>query len=285
MDPYRLSHPEELLEAYSLGILEEEEALDVESHMAVCSRCRSSVGRLQSVAASLAESLDQQAPPPSVGVRLMDAIPDIARAVYLREDKRERSPRVFPLKRVLLPLAAILVLGLFSVNLVATLLLDGQVEELQAHNTSLNRLEKLAADEAQVFQSLNELREFASHWLIDTPSLPLVLEPPGRKGRSEGLLLVAEDGRQAMLMVAGMRKLPEPLSYQVMLKRQGQQPLWVGQLKVDATGRGNVALHIPDEPIFAFDKVMLTADADAVRGIAEDGMVLEGQIIARNLSK
>ena len=159
---------------------------------------------------------------------------------------------MFPLKRVLLPLSAILGLGLFSVNLVATLLLDGQVEELQAHNTSLNRLEKLAADEAQVFQSLNELREFARYWLIDTPSLPLVLEPPGRKGRSEGLLLVAEDGRQAMLMVAGMRKLPEPLSYQVMLKRQGQQPLWVGQLKVDATGRGNVSLHIPDEPIFGF---------------------------------
>jgi hypothetical protein len=86
-------------------------------------------------------------------------------------------------------------------------------------------------------------------------------------------------------MVAGMRKLPEPLSYQVMLKRQDQQPLWVGQFKVDATGRGNVALHIPNEPIFAFDKVMLTADADAVKGIAKDGMVLEGQIIARNLSK
>ncbi len=285
MDPYRLSHPEELLEAYSLGILDEGEASEVESHMGFCSRCRFSAGRLQSVAASLAQSIDQLAPPPSVQARLMSTIPGSAPRQHSRETRRERPLRVLRLKRALLPLAAILIAGLFSANLVATVLLNGQVDELQEQGTTLKRLEKLAADEAQVIQSLNQLREFASYWLVDSKNLPLVLAPPGSKGQSEGLLLVAEDGRRAMLMVAGMKVLPEPLSYQVMLKRQDQSPLWVGQLKVDSTGRGNVALYIPNGPLFAFDKVMLTADADEVRDVGKDGMVLEGQIIAQNLSK
>ena len=287
MDPYRLSHPEELLEAYSLGVLDEEEASEVDSHMGFCSRCRFSVGRLQSVAASLAQSIDQLAPPPSVQARLMSTIPGPGSAPrqHSRVTRRERPLSVLRLKRALLPLAAILIAGLFSANLVATVLLSGQVNEIQEQGTTLKRLEKLAANEAQVIQSLNQLREFASYWLVDSQNLPLVLAPPSSKGQSEGLLLVAEDGRRAMLMVAGMKVLPEPLSYQVMLKRQHQNPLWVGQLKVDSTGRGNVALHIPNEPLFAFDKIMLTADADEVRDVGKDGMVLEGQIIAQNLSK
>ena len=285
MDPYRLSHPEELLEAYSLGVLDDLETSEVDSHLEFCSRCRFSVGRLQVAAAALAQSIDQRTPPPTVRVRLMESLPRTAPPPVFHIQEPVKPSRGFQLKRAVVPLAAVMILGLFATNLVFTWLLDGQVDDLQEQNTTLTRLEKLAGDEAQIIQSLNELREFASYWLADSPNLPLVLEPPGSKSKSEGLLLVAEDGSRAMLMVAGMRKLPEPLSYQVMLKRHNQQPLWVGQLKVDSTGRGNVALHIPNEPIYEFDKVMLTADAEEVKGIAKDGMVLEGQIIAQNLSR
>ena len=56
-DPYRLYRtPKDYSRPTPSVFWKREEASDVESHMAVCSRCRSSVGRLQSVAASLAES-------------------------------------------------------------------------------------------------------------------------------------------------------------------------------------------------------------------------------------
>ena len=217
MDPYRLSHPEELLEAYALGILEESEADEVEPHLDICPRCRFAVARLERVTASLGQSIDQVTPHASVLDRLMDAIPDTAPAPMLRQEQTMRSGHSYYLKRVLASAAIVVFVGLIAANLIATFLLNDQLDELQEQNTPETRLEKLAGTEAQVVQSLNELREFASYWLLDSPSLPLVLEPPGRKGTSEGILLVDEDGRSAVLMVAGMRKLPEPLSYQVML--------------------------------------------------------------------
>lgn len=285
MDPYRLSHPEELLEAYALGVLDESEADEVDGHLDACPRCRFAVARLERVTASLGRSIDQLTPHTSVLDRLMDAIPDTTPAAMFQQEQTMRSGRSHYMKRALAPVAIVLLVGLIAANLIATFLLNDQVDELQEQNTPGTRLEKLAGTEAQVVQSLNELRDFASYWLLDSPSLPLVLEPPGRKGTSEGILLMDEDGRSAVLMVAGLRALPEPLSYQVMLKRHNQQPIWVGQVKVDSAGRGNVALHIPQEPIFAFDKVMLTTDAEESREASTDGMVLEGQIIARNFGK
>ena len=285
MDPYRLSHPEELLEAYALGVLDESEADEVDGHLDTCPRCRFAVARLERATASLGRSIDQLTPHASVLDRLMDAIPDTPPAPMLRQEQTMRSGRSYYLKRVLAPVAIVVFVGLIAANLVATFLLNDQVDELQEQNMPGTRLEKLAGTEAQVVQRLDELREFASYWLLDSPSLPLVLEPPSRKGTSEGILLMDEDGRSAVLMVAGLRALPEPLSYQVMLARQNQQPIWVGQVKVDSTGRGNVALHIPNEPIFAFDKVMLTTDAEESREASTDGMVLEGQIIARNFGR
>ncbi len=285
MDPYRLSHPEELLEAYALGVLDESEADEVDGHLDICSRCRFAVARLERATASLGQSIDQISPHASVLDRLMDAIPDTSPAAMFRQEQTMRSGRSNYLRRALAPVAIVVFVGLIAANLIATFLLNYQVDELQEQNTPGTRLEKLAGNEAQVVQSLNELRDFASYWLLDSPSLPLVLEPPGRKGTSEGILLMDEDGRSAVLMVAGLRTLPEPLSYQVMLARQNQKPIWVGQVKVDSAGRGNVALHIPQEPIFAFDKVMLTTDVEESREASTDGMVLEGQIIARHFGR
>ena len=286
MDLDRLSHPEELLEAYALGVLEEAEALEVESHLDACYRCRQSAGRLQMVAASLAGAVQGRRPPATLRRRLMDALPRSAPAAEYRLEAPPppHRPFAFRLRRVLAPLAAVLVAGLIAANLVATSQLYLQVKDMEEQNASLTRLEKLSDAEAQDIHSLDELRTFASYWLADSPNMPLVLQPPESRGSSEGILLVDEDGRRAMLMVAGMRELPEPSSYQVMLSKQdGQQPVWVGQLKVDSTGRGNVALYMPDEPIFAYDKVMLTADA--VAGLGKGGMALEGQIIAKNLAR
>ena len=285
MDPYKLSHPEDLLEAYALGTLEESEAAELETHLDTCLRCRFSVARLERVTASLGRSIDQLTPHASVLDQLMDAIPDTSPVPMFQQEQTMRPPRATYLKRTLAPVAIVLFVGLIAANLIATFLLNDQLDEIQEQNATESRLQKLTGHEAQVLQSLNELREFASYWLMDSPSLPLVLEPPGSQGNSEGILLVDEDGRHAVLMVAGMRELPEPFSYHVMLTRNDQQPTWVGQVKVDSAGRGNVALHIPHEPIFAFDSVMLTTDAKEGRVSGEDSMVLEGQIIARNFGK
>jgi hypothetical protein len=182
---------------------------------------------------------------------------------------------------MLVPLAAVVVASLLTFNLVSNLRLDARLDDLQRENAKLNRMVVLPPKESQFLDSLQKLKD--SYWLADSDSTPMILEPPGKTGKSQGVLLVADDGRQAMLMVTGMRVLTPPLSYQVWLERQGQR-LWVGQLKVDSRGWGTVTLH-PLEPLFGFDTVQLTADAAGAGGAGPGGMVLEGHIVAQKLPK
>jgi hypothetical protein len=186
------------------------------------------------------------------------------------------------LSKVLMPLAAVLVLGLLSYSVYVSTILSSRVENLQRESAVLTRWGKLAAQESQVMDRLKELRA-ASDFLAETESTDVILESPNDSGNSGGILLVADDGRRAMLMVTGMRELEPPSSYDVWLVRQGQS-MWAGQLKVDSKGWGAVTLH-PPEPLFEFDMVRLTPapSSDPVPGRGD--MVLEGQIVSHKVAR
>ena len=275
-------HPEEQLGAYALDILDQEEAVLVEFHMSGCYQCRTTVALMQSSAALIGESVDRLQPPASLQARIMRSLPGTGVEITTPAKTTASRGWTGSLSKVLMPLAAVLVLGLLSYSVYVSTILSSRVENLQRESAVLTRWGKLAAQESQVMDRLNELRA-ASDFLAETESTDVILESPNDSGNSGGILLVADDGRRAMLMVTGMRELEPPSSYDVWLVRQGQS-MWAGQLKVDSKGWGAVTLH-PPEPLFEFDMVRLTPapSSDPVPGRGD--MVLEGQIVSHKVAQ
>jgi len=275
-------HPEEQLGAYALDILDQEEAVLVEFHMSGCYQCRTTVALMQSSAALIGESVDRLQPPASLQARIMRSLPGTGVEITTPAKTTASRGWTGSLSKVLMPLAAVLVLGLLSYSVYVSTILSSRVENLQRESAVLTRWGKLAAQESQVMDRLNELRA-ASDFLAETESTDVILESPNDSGNSGGILLVADDGRRAMLMVTGMRELEPPSSYDVWLVRQGQS-MWAGQLKVDSKGWGTVTLH-PPEPLFEFDMVRLTPapSSDPVPGRGD--MVLEGQIVSHKVAR
>ena len=275
-------HPEEQLGAYALDILDQEEAVLVEFHMSGCYQCRTTVALMQSSAALIGESVDRLQPPASLQARIMRSLPGTGVEITTPAKTTASRGWTCSLSKVLMPLAAVLVLGLLSYSVYVSTILSSRVENLQRESAVLTRWGKLAAQESQVMDRLNELRA-ASDFLAETESTDVILESPNDSGNSGGILLVADDGRRAMLMVTGMRELEPPSSYDVWLVRQGQS-MWAGQLKVDSKGWGAVTLH-PPEPLFEFDMVRLTPapSSDPVPGRGD--MVLEGQIVSHKVAR
>ena len=268
--------------AYALDILDQEESVLVEFHMSGCYQCRTTVALMQSSAALIGESVDRLQPPASLQARIMRSLPGTGVEITTPAKTTASRGWTGSLSKVLMPLATVLVLGLLSYSVYVSTILSSRVENLQRESAVLTRWGKLAAQESQVMDRLKELRA-ASDFLAETESTDVILESPNDSGNSGGILLVADDGRRAMLMVTGMRELEPPSSYDVWLVRQGQS-MWAGQLKVDSKGWGAVTLH-PSEPLFEFDMVRLTPapSSDPVPGRGD--MVLEGQIVSHKVAR
>lgn len=58
-----MTHPDELLPDYALGLLEPAEAATLEAHLARCERCRAELRRLNEVLARWVDELPSEAPP------------------------------------------------------------------------------------------------------------------------------------------------------------------------------------------------------------------------------
>jgi len=281
-DPHNEQHPEEQLGAYALDILDQAEAVQVESHLLACYRCRNTVARMQASAAIIGESVDHLDPPAALQSRIMNSLPRISMDATVSAHASIPVSFTGRMTKVLMPLAAVLVLALLSYNVYVNLVLSSQVESLQRDSAVLTRWGKLEAQESQVMDHLDELRA-ASNFLAETESTDVILESPTNNGNSGGILLVADDGRHAMLMVTGMRELEPPSSYEVWLVRPDRSE-WAGQLKVDSKGWGAVELH-PPQSLFDFDMVRLTPApaSDPVPGRGD--MILEGQIVDHRIAR
>ena len=295
------SHPEELLEAYCLDALDVDEAELVEVHLEVCSRCQSTVYSLLQAAAGLASSVTPTDPPMDLRSRVMAAIPwhevepEVQRRTATAVATRVRS-RAYN-RTWLLPLAAVLVIGLFSASIVMNLKVTDQVDQLttetstmtaqidetvaqtqqleESNSALLARLDQAEANEAEMSSALRGM-QVASFLSVQPDSQPLKLEPPSGSGKSEGVLLIESSGQRAILMVANMEHPSRVRSYHVWLVRDGVR-IPMGTLQVDDTGWGALDI-IPPEPMFMFDWVNLTEGTPDGRISQQDKMVLHSKI-------
>jgi anti-sigma-K factor RskA len=271
------SHPEELLAGYALDALDAGEARQVEAHLRDCARCRRAARELQEATALLGESVEHRAPPPALASRLMAALSQAAAPSTLAGGQPPPAGPKKQVARFILPtatVAAAVVVALFIFGVLMNQRLSGRVEGLEQENSTLTaQLAESSDESAQVAETVRQL-QLTSYWLADPSSQPLKLHPPGGLGSSQGVLLMASDGGRAVVMVAGMRDLPS--IYHIWLLRKGDR-VWAGKLEVDERGWGT-AWFQPDEPLFAFEKVELTAATADTSAPGTQAMVLEGKI-------
>lgn len=297
------SHPDELLEAYALDALEDDEHLQVEQHLDSCDRCRGYVAPLHQTAGGLGFFLDQAIPPAALGLRIRQALTTLVETAPAETGPNLRSTGVSPRRwfstpQLAMPLAAVLVLSLFSLSLFMNFQATGRMDQMERAGSTVTaqlgeamaqtkRLEEdneaLAAqvaaaastDAGQMMDTIQEIRA-ASYLLAHPETRPLVLEPPGGAGDSQGVLLVDDQGNRAFLMISDMAQPPPKLPYQVWLVRDGRRTR-AGQVAVDSTGWGSLALQ-PPEPVSQFEWVNLTMIEDSGSNAGTETMVLRSKI-------
>ncbi len=297
IDPINPGHPEEMLEAYALDALDDDEAERVESHLEYCDQCGQSVVILQQAAARLGQEVTQSPPPVSLLPQVMQVLPSQSALPSGTNPSRPVAARRFTAAKLLLPLAAALVLGLFSVPMVMNLQASSRMDRLEVASTAvavqmdqamaqtkkmeeenavlMERLNQLPPNESELVDTVQEIRA-ASFLMAHPDTQPMILEPPSGTGDSNGVLLVGDGGSRAVLMITDMDQPRQRQPYDVWLVRNGRR-VPVGQVSVDSTGWGSMML-VPPEPVFQFEWVNLTMiDAGGVSPPTET-MVLRSRI-------
>ena len=281
-DPVGRPHPEDLLTPYALDTLTDGEILQVESHLDVCSLCREEVAHLLQTTTLLSEAVGRQVPPSRLESRLMAAVSRTQAQTTVPAPVAPTFGFRFPWPKVLAPAAATVVV-LLAASLVMNFRYFGQVDKLNEDNTNLAaRLFQFSTEDTKLLDFL-EQEELASY-LMDNPSNePLLLAAPGG-GDPQGVLLLGEDSRHAILLVSGMPQEALPNGYQVWLLRPDQR-VRMGQVQVDSWGRGTMSFYYPPESVLRFDKVVLSRDGVTSGEAASRDMVLEGSFASLKSSK
>ena len=281
-DPENLVHPDDVLEAYALDALEDLEALQIESHLEGCERCRLEVARLHHAMSLLGQSVAQRQPSPALLLRLRRALgPTVAPRRTLRDNPILRWYRT-PVTRFLAPSAAAIVVALFSLAVVMNVGLSNRTGELERENSTLTAQIAVSTEhDSNMSETVQQLR-VASQWLANPENLSMNLTPPDGDGTSSGVLVVDRDGSRAMLLLAGMEGSGQPADYEVWLMR-GDDKVLAGTLQVDAEGWGAVTIE-PAESVYSFDRVGLTEEMESGTDARASIMVLEGAIAGRGAS-
>ena len=291
-------HLEDLLEAYALGALEEDEVISLEYHLEDCFHCSRLLAGMEEAALALAQAAPPQTPPALLQTRLMaavEALPPVfapTSPAQATPDSGQPTGSRFSLSSFALPLAATLIIGLLSASLIMNLLTTNRLNSLereraaatlrlnqleQGQSTASASLEQLAASDAQTKYAIRHVMD--TNFMMAQPTTqPLQLRPAKGSSNSEGLLLVTHDGRRAILMLANMEPPPPARSYQVWLSRNGQR-VPMGPIQVDSTGWGSMALH-PPESLYGFDWVNLTVEEPTVGETPTGEMVLQTRIVS-----
>jgi len=200
-------HPfRDLLPAFSLGILDEEETREVKEHLAACAACRAEAASFHEVTGRLASAAPQRDPPAGLEARILRAVggtPSPA-AALVRPPARRRSP--WP---ALAGIAAAVAVVLGAGNLLQWSGAFGPATREQGSRLST----------AVLAGTANAPDAYGT----------IVLDPRDHKG---------------VLAVTGLPALPADRQYQLWLIRDGERRS-AGVFSPDAEGYGSMLLTVP----------------------------------------
>ena len=207
-----------LIPAYALGILAPAEAETVGRHLAGCAECRAELAAYEAVVDRLPAAAPAQAPSPALKKRLLAQV----------QPKSERKTAVFPQPALWQRLSQALRPPRWqtAVALAALLLIIGGL--------FLWRQTGPAAP-----------REFV---LTGTEAAP----------GAQGVIQVAENGREATFIVNGLPRLSPEQQYQLWLIKDGQR-VSGGVFSVTADGRATLDIRAP-QPLTAYTAFGVTIE-------------------------
>jgi anti-sigma-K factor RskA len=217
---------DELKDAYALGALPEQERRELEEYLAAHPERQAEIDELGNVASLIALSPPEQEPPSE----LRRSIMDVVEAEAQRPPARTRSwlagvRELLSVKNLALAAAALLVIGLFSWNM----LLQGQVQDLQGQVASL--------------QESQETRMVA-------------LAGTGAARQAQVEVILIKD-HKAVLTAEDMTSVPESKTYQIWVI-EGDVPQPSGLFKPD----GGTVAAVVEKPLDEDDVIAITIEPD-----------------------
>jgi anti-sigma-K factor RskA len=215
----------ELLPAYALDCLDEEELLLVAEHLNACADCQREVLSYQMAADQIPLALPQSDPPSAVKGRLMDEIAARKQATKIQASSSWLR-RPFAGQRSRAPTWAIASLVVVVVLFASNLLLANQVSRLQKQNQS---------------------------------SLPVItLQATDNAPGATGSIVISMDGAHGTMVVDGLPTLNPDQEYQLWLIKAGQRTSG-GVFSAGEDGYGFMYVRSPS-PLADYDGFGITIE-------------------------
>ena len=251
LEPNLPSHPDELLEAFALDALEDDEHLQVEQHLDSCPQCRSYVGQLLQTTSGLGLLLGQTVPPAALGLRIRQALarPVENSPVETGPSLRSLPPstgnsarRRFTTPQLAMPLAAVLVVSLFSVSLFMNLQAAGRMDQMErAGSTVTAQLRQMERASATTTAEMERANSVVTTQLKEAESQSKQMEEDNKARVDQVAEAAAIDASQIMDTVNEIRTasylLAHPETNPLVLKPPAGAGDYQGVLLVEDKGR------------------------------------------------
>lgn len=269
------NHPFDLLEAFALDALEPEEELAVADHVEWCETCSDIVGDHWQVLAAMAESVPEVVPPAEMRARVLASVGQPRPKSSTVSVSSPRVPRSWSrvtwvsnsrLLRILTPITAVLAIVAIATSVAMNIQTSGQMGGVQSENVQLRRqLDESMATTAALARTSNTVTQVQGNlqrwqetsYALAQPGNQTLLLSPARPGvESKGVMVLSEDGREAVLMASELAPVSPDSVYHVWLTRGGQW-YWAGELSVDERGWGTMPMSSP-ESLLQYDTVQIS---------------------------
>ncbi|MBD3257801.1 hypothetical protein GF377_05155 [candidate division GN15 bacterium] len=233
---------QELLEAYSLGTLENGEHREVEAHLDECADCRARLRELSEVVALMAESVPQEDSPETLEHRILDRV-----GSQPASDGPESSVGGWWVRRRLGWFVAAVAAALALIFGVQHSRMSGELERTRGELSSYeSQVDKLQADLAAYEDAT---------MLLGEPGMQFIdLAGVDPNPQAFGKVVLDPDRGNAIVYMYELPPTPEGMEYQLWVMREGK-PTSAGTFTVANDGSAVLSLEsVPDmSEIASFD--------------------------------
>ncbi|MBI4785647.1 MAG: anti-sigma factor [Chloroflexi bacterium] len=226
------THVEELIPFYVLGGLNAGEMERVERHLPHCASCRTLLEEMRAGAEAVPYAAAPVRPASRVKQQLFARVEEDLRVPHSAPQPRLTTPRTsfFDFLRAASPALALASIVLFLTAVAWALSLNWEVDKLRALNRSL------AAQVNQQAAAIN---------VLGRPNVAVKnFEPTQVQPQARGRFYADFRDNQALVVVSGMKPLPDNRVYEVWLIKD-KTPVGVGTFTVDANGTGQILINAP----------------------------------------
>ena len=257
-------HVEELMPAYLLGALEEQERAQVEAHIRECPSCQALFHNESPVAATLSGMREPTPPPPELRQRLMSSLgPQPLSSAQPRPPEAQRSGLTMTIRRSLTAIAAaamaISLIGLSA----SALLIRAELRELkeddsQMSETLQSQMHDMEEENEKLSKMLLDQRALA-HMAAMPDKSTIMLEGEEASSQSRGMMMISPTGTWGILAALQLEQLPEGMAYQLWLIANDSSRISGGVFTVDDTGYGLLEIR-SQEPLTAYQALGVSVE-------------------------